>query len=487
MRHTFAPVLGFALVVQGCTVGPDYHRPGVAGADAGWSAAASPDTAPMAVSPWQSLGDPMLTQLVEAAVAHNLDLREAEANLRAARAQRDAVAGRKLPDLNASASATQQQLSANGELPVEQNPHFNHQFTLYDVGFDASWEIDLWGGTRRAVESSQHRSVAAAERYHDVLLQVVAEVVRTYAELRGSQASLAAARQDAQAQNGIAGLVHQRFLAGEASNLDDARADFQAHNAAAAVAPLGASVQAAANQLAMHTGHPPEALAEVAAREGAVHVPPASVAVGLRSDVLRRRADIRAAEADLAAATSDVGVETARLFPTLSLLGSVGQQAQHGSELGQGASTYFTIGPSLRWPVFAGGSIRAQIHAADARADAAGARYEKAVLSALADSETATNRYAAARTTRSHREAARARSSDALEMTRERYKKGDGDRIAVLQAESSHAEVDRAWASAVQESLEDYAALVKSLGGGWQARADDVAVATAPCSLHCWP
>src|SRR3569833_4408765 len=118
MRPTFAPVLGFALLVQGCTVGPDYHRPGVAGADAGWSAAASPDTAPMDVSPWQSLGDPVLTQLIEAAVAHNLDLREADANLRAARAQRDAAAGHKLPQLNASGSVTEQELTANGELPV---------------------------------------------------------------------------------------------------------------------------------------------------------------------------------------------------------------------------------------------------------------------------------------------------------------------------------------------------------------------------------
>jgi outer membrane protein TolC len=206
---------------------------------------------------------------------------------------------------------------------------------------------------------------------------------------------------------------------------------------------------------------------------GQIPMPPASVAVGLRSDVLRRRPDIRAAEADLAAATSDVGVETANLFPTVSLLGSVGQQAQHPGDLGQGASTYFTIGPSLHWPIFAGGSIRAQLRGAHARADAAGARYEKAVLSALADSETAINRYAAARTTLEQREAARARSANALDMTRQRYQKGDDDRITVLQAESAYAEADRAWVSAAQESLEDYAGLVKSLGGGWQTQADN--------------
>jgi NodT family efflux transporter outer membrane factor (OMF) lipoprotein len=474
MRHIFTPVLGLALLLQGCAVGPDYHRPVVNGADGGWSAGTSPDTAPVDVSPWQSLGDPVLTQLIESALAHNPDLREAEANLRAARAQRDAAAGYKLPELDATASATEQQLSANGELPVDQIPHFNRRFSLYDVGFDASWEIDLWGGTRRTVEAAQRRSEAAAERQHDALLQVVAEVVRTYAELRGSQANLAAARRDAEAQKGIAGLVHQRFVAGEASNLDDARADSQAHNTAAAVAGIEASVHAAANELALLTGRPPEALVDLATSAGQIPLPPASVAVGLRSDVLRRRPDIRAAEADLAAAISDVGAETAHLYPTVSLLGSVGQQAQHGSDLGQGASTYFNIGPSLHWPIFAGGSIRAQIRGADARADAAGARYEKAVLGALADSETAINRYAAARTTLDQREAARARSATALDMTRQRYQRGDDDRVTVLQAESAYAEADRAWVGAAQESLEDYAALIKSLGGGWQAPADNV-------------
>jgi NodT family efflux transporter outer membrane factor (OMF) lipoprotein len=468
MRHAAVLILGLAVASQGCTVGPDYHRPAVAGADGAWSAAASAfDTATVDIAPWRSLKDPVLTGLIEAAVAHNLDLREAQANLRAARAQRDAAAGRKLPELSARASAGEQQISANGELPVNHIPQFDRRFSLYDVGFDASWEIDLWGGTRRTIEAAQRRTDAAAARQHDTLLQVVAEVVRTYAELRGSQANLAAARQDAEAQNRIAQLIQQRFSVGESSNLDDARAQARAHNATAAIAGIDASVHAAANELALLSGQPPESLGDLAMSDGSIPLPPASVAMGLRSDVLKRRPDIRAAEADLAAATSDVGVETANLFPTLSLVGSLGQQAQHPGDLVQGSSTYFNVGPSLHWPVFSGGSIRAQIRGADARADAAAARYEKAVLGALADSETAANRYAAARTMLDEREAARARSAAALEMTRERFRKGDDDRVNVLEAESSYAATDRAWASAAQESLEDYAALVKALGGGW--------------------
>jgi NodT family efflux transporter outer membrane factor (OMF) lipoprotein len=480
LSRVFGPALTLGLVLGGCAVGPDYHRPAVVGTDSNWTAGASAaSNAPVDVAPWSALDDAVLTGLIEAAVAHNLDVREAQANLRAARAQRDAAAGHELPDLNASASAGEQQISANGELPVNHIPQFDRRFSLYDVGFDASWEIDLWGGTRRAVEAAERRTQAAVERQRDTLLQVVAEVVRTYAQLRGSQANLAAARKDAEAQNGIAVLVHQRFTVGDASNLDDARAEAQAHTATAAVSGIDASVHAAAYELALLTGRPPESLTELAANDAPLPLPPASVALGLRSDVLRRRPDVRAAEAELAAATSDVGVEIANLFPTVSLVGSLGQQAQHPGDLARGSSTYFNVGPSLHWPIFAGGGIRAQIRAADARAEAAGARYEKAVLGALSDSEAAANRYAAARTTLEEREAARARSAAALQMTRERYQRGDDDRVVMLEAESSYEAAHRAWIAAAQEALEDYAALVKALGGGWETQAGGV-VARGP-------
>jgi outer membrane protein TolC len=145
----------------------------------------------------------------------------------------------------------------------------------------------------------------------------------------------------------------------------------------------------------------------------------------------------------------------------------LGQQARHGGDLGQSASTYYNIGPSLRWPIFAGGSIRARIRSASARADAAAARYEKAVLGALADSETAINRYAATRTALEERAAARAQSATALDLAQQRYRAGDDDQVAVLQAQSLYAAADKAWVNTAAQSLEDYAALIKALGGGW--------------------
>jgi len=235
MRQLAAYCAIFVFGLQGCAVGPNYHRPKIEGADnAGWTNAAA-NTAPVNAAPWNSLGDPALEQLIEAAIAHNLDIREAQANLRAARAQRDAAAGRQLPELAATVSATRQQISANGELPVNQIPHFDRRFSLFDAGFDASWEIDLWGGTRRTIEAAQRRVDAADARQRDTLLRVVAEAVRTYAEMRGNQLSTGAARRDAEAQSAIADLVHQQFSAGEASNLDDVNAASQAHSAAATI------------------------------------------------------------------------------------------------------------------------------------------------------------------------------------------------------------------------------------------------------------
>jgi len=466
MRHLrLSPVIAVLLGVQGCAVGPDYQRPKLAAADVAAWTDSSAATAPISVAPWRDIDDPTLADLIDAAIRHNLDVRAAQANLIEARAQRDSIAGHRLPELEATGSATRQQISANGELPVNQIPHFARQFSLFDAGFDASWEIDLWGQTRRTIEAARRRVDAADARQRDTLLQVVAEVVRTYAELRGNQESLRAAHDEAQAQSAIAALVHQRFNAGEASSLDDVKSASQAHSTAAVVATYDAGVHAAANQLALLTGRPPEALAQLAAHAAQVPATPVLVAVGLRSEVLRRRPDIQAAEADLAAATSDVGAATANLFPSLSLIGAVGQDARRSGDFAKSGSTYYSIGPSLHWPIFAGGSIRADIRGANARADAAAARYEKAVLGALADSETALNRYAAAQSTLLERQAAREQSDTAVRLAQDRFHAGDADRLELLEAEAAAATAHQARASAAQEALAAYAALIKSLGG----------------------
>ncbi len=454
------------LALAGCAVGPDYKRPEIVVAPEWHTPTAS---GAVDLVWWRGLGDPLLTRLIEDAAAHNLDLREADARLREARANRDAARGGRLPELTAGASATKNRLSKNGQLPVANIPGFDRSFPLYDAGFDASWEIDLWGKTQRTIEAASARMEAADEARHDTLMRVTAEVARTYVELRGAQARLVSARADSDAQDGIARLVGERTRAGEAARFDLVRAQAQARATRSAIPALEADARGAAYRLALLTGRPPEALLDQLAPLQPLPRPPAQVLVGLRSDLLRRRADIRMAERELAAATADVGSATADLFPRISLLGSIGQQARSGDDLTSAGSTRFQIGPSLHWPIFSGGSIRAQIRAANARADAAGARYERAVLSALADSEAALNRYAAATTARHDREAARALSADALNLSTQRYKAGEDDLLVLLDAQSAYSLAERQSIEARVAELTEAISVYKSLGGGWES------------------
>lgn len=472
--------LAATTALSACVTGADHPRPKVAGETGDWIAPTG--TAAIDVGWWRTLGDAELARLVDMAVARNLDLREAEARLRAARADRDAAAGRRLPQLNAIGSATANRLSRNGQIPIGGIPGFDRSFNLFDGGFDASWEVDLWGRNARAVDAAQARAEAVEATRHDVLMQAIAEVAANYADLRAAQARAASARADADAQAKIAVLTEQRYRAGEAARFDFVRADAQARATRAALAGIDADATAAAYRLAMLTGNPPEALSAALLQPAPLPGTPPTIAAGLRSDMLRRRPDIRAAERTLAAATADARMAVADQFPRLTLTGSIGQQGRDGGDLTSGGSTRFSVGPSLHWPIFAGGTIRAQIRAADARADAAAAAYEKAVLGALADSETALNRYGAASVNREQREAARDRTAEALDLARQRYRAGEDDLLVLLDAQSAFSTAEAAAIDARAAELRAFVAVYKALGGGWEAFSDSAATTAQQAS-----
>ncbi len=458
--------LALLLCLGACTVGPNFKRPIIAGSEAGWqSAAAQPG--PVDAAWWHTLGDAQLDALVAAALANNLDLREAAARLREARAGRDAAAGRASPEVSVRGSATQNRISGNGQLPVARIPQFSRDYALFDLGFDASWEIDLWGGTRRAVEGAGARAQAAELRAGDVRLQVIAEVVRSYADLRAAQARRTSVAAEAEARQTVADLAQRRFTGGEGTRIEAAQAAQRAASVRALLPQIQADASAAQARLALLTGRPPEA---VTLADAPLPLPPALVAAGIRSELLQRRPDIRAAEADLAAATADVGVETANLYPRFSLLGGLGRQSRTVDGLVDGPTTRFSIGPSFSWPIFSAGRIRAQIRGSNARADAAAARYEKAVLSALADSETALNRYAAARAEAQTREAVLAEATTVARLAERRWRAGEDDRLQALEAEAVRRGAEQAVLAARAATLTSYAALSKALGGGLKAK-----------------
>ncbi|MCW2392460.1 efflux transporter outer membrane subunit [Sphingobium sp. B11D3A] len=471
MRVTSLPPLAGAalapLLLSACALGPAYALPQTHVTDR-WLGEAGTG-AVQAERWWEQLHDPMLNGLVEQMLAGNPDLREAQARVAEARANRDAVRGGRLPQVTTSASGNQVVLSENGQMPVGQIPGFARDFPLFDVGFDASWELDLWGRQARQSEAAQARSEAAALSAQAVRMQLIAELARAYVGLRQAQADLAVAQDMLAARTQLADLAGLLERAGEANAIDAGRARGEAETARLAVTQAQAGVRSAAVQVARLVGKEPAALVPQLEQPGAIPAPPPAIAAGLPSELLRRRPDILGAERELAAATADIGAARADLFPRLSLSLAVGQQARAIGDLVSGDSTRLQGGGGLFWPLFNGGRARAMVRAADARAQAAAARYDGAVVGALADSEDAINRFdrsveglTAARETLAREEAAYA-------LVSRRQAAGEDDRLALARAalarQSAMQQLNRAQAGAVQAAI----ALHKALGGDWSS------------------
>ena len=461
-----------ALALAGCTVGPSYQRPQTKTAPQ-WLEPGLPG--PVDLQWWNSFADPQLSVLVARAVASSPDLAEAEARLAEARANREAAQGGRLPAVTARGSGTENVVSENGQIPVARIPAFPRSFSLFDIGFDASWELDFWGRRTRQVEAAAAREESARFARRDVMLTLIAEIARSYMDLRAAQADAATLEASAAADAELARLSRLRFDHGEIARLDLDKAEAAARTAAAAVPDAKARAAAAAYRIAALAGAAPEEIAPALLRPAPLPDVPDAILVGVRSELLTRRPDIGRAERDLAAATADIGVAKADLFPRFSLLGSLGQQAQDPGDLLSTRSTRLQIGPSFSWPIFSGGTIRAQIRAADARAQAAAARYEKAVLGALSDSETAINRFLNARAALVEADAALARERAAYALAERRTQAGEDDRLALVRARESVLAAERRRDQAAAAKGTAAVALYKALGGGWSDGGSPVA------------
>lgn len=463
--RTFAVTALLAIGASSCTtVGPDYQSPEAGNAN--WIEPAA--IGAVDLQWWHQFGDPLLTRLVEQSMANSPDIRIAEARLAEARANRDAVAGRRLPNVNASGAATENILSENGLLPIDNIPGLSREYSLFDLGFDASWEIDLWGRTTRSLEGANARTNAALEAKRDIQITLAGEVARSYFDLREAQAAAASARESLTSNQALAQLTSLRFKAGEASRLEAERAEATSDANSAAMSNAEAASAAAAYRIAALMGVAPETIVAELRETKPIPASPDMILAGVRTDLLERRPDIRKAERDMAAANADIGVATADLFPRFSLLGSLGQQARNVGDLFSSDSTRLSIGPSFSWPIFSAGRIRAQIRAADARSDAAIAAYEKAVNGALSDSESAINRFANARAAESAAKAALRRETEAFALAQRRVMAGEDDHLALERARLSLISAASDYDSARSRQGRAAAALYKSLGGGWQ-------------------
>jgi len=461
-----ALLAGYLVVVlAGCSlVGPDYDRVAPetpagwhASLDGGLAADTDPDTL---ARWWRTLADPELERLVDRAVQGNLDLAAAKTRLREARALRGISKAALAPTLDASTSATKLRSSANSGLGGESE--------LYAIGFDAGWEIDLFGGRRRAVEAAEADVAARREDLRDVLVSLTAEVARNYVELRTLQDRLATLRDTVATLEKRYDLDRSRYRAGLVDALILQQSRTLLERTRAQVPALETGVAAATNRLAVLLGEKPGALTEELAEPAPIPAPPPTVAVGIPADLLRRRPDLRRAERQLAAATARIGVATADRYPHLRLAGSIGLESLHAEDLLEWLSRTWRIGPAVSWRIFDAGAIRRNIEAATARRDLARVAYEKAVLTALEEVENALVGFAKEQQRWHALQEAATAAAKARDLARQRYEAGLVDYTTVLDAERSLQSLQDEVAASRGAVATALIRLYKALGGGWQ-------------------
>jgi multidrug efflux system outer membrane protein len=486
-----AIALAFLVVSIGCTVGPNYKRPDFP-TPAAWNEAQQHgiETASADLTRWWTeFDDPLLNSLVDRAVRSNLDLRVAQARIREARANRGVVEAGAWPTVGTSGSYTRVRSSENAfaispqgggatsaqacgpaplpACPAKTGSSLDQNF--YKAGFDASWEIDVFGGVRRSVEAADASVEASVEDLRDTLVTLLGDVARNYVDVRGFQQRLTVARANLKAQQDTLELTQVRFQAGLASDLDVAQAEAQINSTAAQIPVLESSLKRAEYSLDLLLGSQPGVLADELNQSGAIPRLPPKVLVGLPSELLRRRPDIRRAERQLAAATAQIGAAMADLFPKFSLTGDVGLRSISASDWFTRGSRFWSVGPTISWPIFDAGKIRANIEVRNAQQEQLLNQYEKTVLAALGDVESSLVNYAQEQTRHGSLVNAVAANRRALEMANELYIRGLNSFLNVLDAQRSLYSAENDMAQSEATMAANLVALYKALGGGWES------------------
>ena len=463
------------LVTSGCMVGPDYHSP-QPDAPSGWAGVTEAPTQPSKATAqpaeltqwWKRFNDPMLTQLVEDALKKNLDLQLAVASLRQARAARGIAVAGLWPAITASAEYLRESTSGT-TLPSKATKATEAQAqNLYQAGFDAAWEIDLFGGLRRNVESADASVQGAIEGISNVQVTVAAEVALNYVQLRGYQQEIVIAQDNVKAQQDTAQITRQKAGAGFSSALDVANAEANVATTEAQIPVFETAAKQSIFALSILLARPPADLLKQLTPTGDVPGVPAQIPAGLPSDLLRRRPDIRQAEAQLHAVTAQIGVATADLFPKFSLTGTVSWQSNLLNAWWTVASRTASFGPLVTWPIFQGGAIVSNIRVQEALRDQAFITYQKTVLTAFQDVENALIAFAKEQEHYKSLKDSVGANSKAVELSLRLYSEGLLDFLNVLVAQRSLYAVEDALVQSNRSISTDLIALYKALGGGWE-------------------
>jgi len=465
-----------ACLLNGCAVGPNFHPPKteVSAAFAN-SNQTNMTPAPTAVTWWRGFNDAILNRLVDRAVVTNLDLRIATAHVLEARALRMGAVADLFPIANANAGWTKSLSSQDAvSVPLTRSQREN---SLYNAGFDATWELDFFGHVRRSIQADTAVVAATIATRQDVLVTLISEVARNYFELRGAQNQLAVARGNVETERETLDLAVSKLKAGRATELDTARARAQLDATLAFIPPLEAAAKRSIHRLSVLTGQQPTALESELAPPVPIPALPPLVNIGNPADLLRRRPDIRSAESSLAAATARIGVETADLFPRVTFNGNIGVQASQFSGLVKSGADTYSFGPSITWAALDLGHVLARIKAANARAEAQLAGYERAVLNALEETENALVDFGREQVRRDYLRQSERSATQALTLARQRYDGGISDFLPVLDAQRSQLVIQAQLAQSETRTATSLVAIYKALGGGWEI--EQSATATA--------
>ena len=510
MAARLAPMLLGASLLGACALGPNFESPNP-WSPASWfrstppSALASlPVAEPVDPNWWRVFNDPVLTGLMRRVAATNLDVRAATFRLAQSRAQRGVTGAGLYPQLNGNASYTRERISPNGVaaafggggapaagnngaggsvqtgsnglggrqggIPSSIGGNSIPPFDLFQGGFDASWELDLWGRVRRQVEAADATIDASVEARRQLLVTSLSELARDYIQLRGTQEQLSIARRNQASARESAGLTRARAQGGLGTDLDVANAVAQVESTAATIPQLEQQEAQGINAISLLLGAPPGALsAELLPPKPVPPVPP-RVPVGLPSDLVRRRPDIRQSEAQLHAAVADIGAAEAAFFPTVTLSGSAALQATQFKNWGNINSATYGIGPSLTLPIFEGGRLRRTLELRRAAEREAAINYQRTVLGAFHDVDNALVAYQAEQRRRDRLAAQVTQARRALDLARQQYRSGLSTFLDVLTAQRTVLAAEQQLADSTTLIGTNLVALYKALGGGWDTR-----------------
>ena len=457
-------------------VGPKYEPPKAAVPESfhQQAGAAGISTETAVANWWTTLGDPELTALIERAVSANLDLKVASSRVLEARATRRVTRSDLLPSVSSRnniertrGGLTQGLFNTNAGPSGHSSLLTPFETSVYQFGFDASWEIDFFGGHRRALEAATADLAAIGEARRDTLVSLLAEVARNYSELRGYQRRIDITNRNIELQQDSLNLTRARADAGLGTQFDVERQAAQLDSTRALVPSLEAAQIQTIHRLSVLLGEEPGTLLEELTQVKPLPTVPPSVPVGLPGDLLKRRPDIREAESRVAAETARVGVARADLFPKILLTGAAGRQATEPSGLTLGAGNFFSIGPAITMPIFTAGKIRGNIEAQKQRLDQALTQYQGTVLRSLEETENALVAYGHEKDREEKLVASVEASRQAMLLANELYTRGLSDFLSVLDAQRQQLVAEDDLAQSDTIVVTDLVALYKALGGGW--------------------